>query len=169
MSGSWKEAIFINDLGYILADQNPDTFGNSHYAIFLNLIAFFFAFLSYYLYEMKLGMVGFAIAYCMGLAEAFNNPIYKHLCNMMSYEDLIHHIKHKISQAPKLTMVYRNFHYHTEKGKQKKKYTTECRETFRYAEFMDLSPELKSIEHVKSTALTRVEFDKVITYSVQAN
>lgn len=131
--------------------------------------ALLFAFFAYYGYEMKFLLVFAVVFYIIQLIEAVNCSFYKHFTNMMSYEDLINYIRVVQSKAPKISMVYKNYHHYHEKGREKKRYTETFREFFRYYEYIDQSADMRSVEHVKATSLTRVDIDKIISYSVQAN
>ena len=87
----------------------------------------------------------------------------------MSYDELVENIKNSKERAPKITMVYQNYHIYHEKGKEKKK-NTECfREELRYYEYLDQSADVKTVQHANATSMTRVEFEKVVSFSVQAN
>eukprot|EP00347_Sterkiella_histriomuscorum_P011712 403371400 len=168
-NGEWRDAAFINDLGYVLADQNPDSFGNAPLNILLCMATLFVAWVAYYFYENKWFLLGAIILYFIQLMEAFNCTVYEHLSNMMSYDELVENIKNGRDRAPKITMVYQNYHHYHEKGQEKRRNTECCREELRYYEFLDQSADIKSVQHVKATALTRVEFEKIVSYSVQAS
>ena len=62
-NGEWRDAAFINDLGYVLADQNPDTFGDAPLNILLCMATLFVAWVAYYFYENKWFLIGAIILY----------------------------------------------------------------------------------------------------------
>ena len=67
-------------------------------------------------------------------------------------------------------MVVKNWHWGKDKnGKQKKIYTEEVKEEYRYAEYIDQSPDAISLDFLKYTRVVRLDFDTYLRYSSQAS
>jgi hypothetical protein len=171
-----KNVIYYNDMEYCESKQNPDCW-NMPLNLFLCLAVHGLTI------PYLLGSVEFPILLLAGLFYLFMIieccvcSTRKFIYNLTLGENIFGEINENRNKAPKVTYHVQNYHYETKTRKQNGKTHTErvrvnthsAAQDYRYAEWIDISPDSSAVEYVKGQKLVRLDFSLKVDYTPQAN
>lgn len=164
-----KEAVFVDDMVYVLSDQNPSMFCNAQVNLLLCILAISLAFSAYYFYESKWILFIAAFVYFAQLVECYSGAAYGFFKNQIHLKDLEEYLRRIQQQHPTITMVYQNIRHEHHNGKHKEVNKERFTQEYRYHEYIDESPDFNTFDAVQTSSMTRLELAVDVRYSPVAS